>query len=58
MQKLIIHAKPDFESLNIPRQKWRRLIHVVISSNAFEIFIMVCIIVNMLTMAFYFKGAS
>ncbi|CDW88937.1 cation channel family protein [Stylonychia lemnae] len=58
IQILIINAQPDYETTNIPKQKWRKLFHSFVSSNAFDIFIMISILLNMIQLACYHEGAS
>ena len=58
MQRMIVSARPDFETTNVPTEKWRRSLHAFVTSNGFDIFIMVCIVLNMLQMAVIFDGAS
>jgi len=58
IQKMIIKAKPDFESSNVPKSKFRKFFHQVVITNKFEILIMGCIILNMVQMAIIYDGAS
>ena len=57
MQKMIIAAKPDFECIDVPQTPFRNRVHKIVSSNAFDIFIMSCIVLNMIQMALSFEGA-
>ena len=55
---MIIAAHPDFETTNVPTEPWRRKLHAFVTSNGFDIFIMICIVLNMLQMAVIYEGAS
>jgi len=56
--RMILQAQPDFESLHVPKQKWRKHFYKLVISNGFDYFIMSCIIANMLQMACLYEGAS
>eukprot|EP00347_Sterkiella_histriomuscorum_P015163 403358079 len=58
MQKMILKASPDYETINVPKDWFRSKVHQIVINNIFDIFIMICIILNMLQMAFYFEGAT
>jgi hypothetical protein len=58
MQKMIIAARPDYETTNVPENKHRKKFHAFVGHNAFDIFIMSCIVLNMIQMACLFEGAS
>jgi hypothetical protein len=48
IQRLILGSEPDYETTNVPKSKFRRKFHDLVSSNRFEGFIMSCIILNMI----------
>jgi len=50
---MILTAEPDYETTNVPKaaQKIRRKFHDLVSSSAFEKFIMSCIVLNIIQMA-------
>ena len=71
MVKMIVHAKPDLETTNIPQNRLRKKFHAFVTAefykykpdenkkaNKFEIFIMICIIGNMFTMCVIFEGSD
>ena len=41
IMKMIMKAKPDIETTFIPKNKWRKILHSVVISNYFDIFVMV-----------------
>lgn len=52
MMKMIVNAAPDLETTNKPKQKWRAKVHDFVTGegmkvNWFDIFIMICIVLNM-----------
>ena len=60
MVKMIVQAKPELETTNIPQNAFRRKMHAIVTGasynykpdqvkkvNKFEIIIMVCIVLNM-----------
>lgn len=53
MMKMIANSNPDFETTNRPKQKWRAVIHYYMTGdsgnkvNWVDIFVMVCIVLNM-----------
>lgn len=53
MMKMIVKASPDLETTTVPKVAWKRKIHRFVtyaekgSMNKFDIFIMVCIVLNM-----------
>lgn len=55
---MILEASPDFETTNVPKNKKRKIFHRIVTSNKFDIFIMVFIFLNMIQMMCYFEGAS
>ena len=58
MQRMIIDARPDFETTNVPSQPWRKKFHKLVSSTQFDIVIIVCIVLNMLQMALFYEGSN
>lgn len=67
---MIVKAKPDLETTNIPSNKFRKKFHEFITgindrqkpgeerpTNYFEIFIMSCIVLNMVQMCLIYDGA-
>ena len=51
MMKMIINSSPDLETTYIPKGKFRKRLHSIVTSNSFDVFIMICILLNMLLMA-------
>ncbi|KAL4477710.1 hypothetical protein ABPG74_002860 [Tetrahymena malaccensis] len=51
LQRLILQSKPDYNSISLPTNKLRKLIWNICESSKLEIFIMVCIIGNIVSMA-------
>lgn len=58
MQRMILTSSPDFETINIPTHKTRLVIHNIVTSQAFDTIIMLCIILNMIQMAMTYETAS
>ena len=58
MMKMIVSAKPDLETIYIPKNKCRKLLHYIVISNYFDVFIMVWIVLNMCQMAIDYEDAS
>jgi hypothetical protein len=56
--KLILKAGPDIETTYIPKNKFRKMMHILVNHYIFQIFIMVCIVLNMVQMAITFEGSS
>lgn len=50
-------AQPDYETTNVPDSEFRRKFHTLVSSNPFEVFIMMFIMLNMVQMAALYEGA-
>jgi hypothetical protein len=53
MMKMIAKSSPDLETTNKPKQKWRAFVHAFMtgegrSINWVDVFIMACIVLNML----------
>ena len=57
IQKLILRTSPDFKLNQEPTTKFRKFFNNIIKNSYFEIFIMVCIIFNILTMAITYDGS-
>lgn len=55
---MILEATPDFETTNVPKNKKRKIFHRFVTSNKFDITIMVFIFLNMIQMMCYYEGAS
>lgn len=56
MMKMIVDAKPDLETTNRPKTRWRQVVHEFITGanfkhNYFDFFVMSCIIFNMILLA-------
>jgi len=58
MQKMIVAAAPDFETISVPTANWRKKVHRLVTRQAFDIVIMACIILNMIQMALFYEGAT
>lgn len=56
IMKMIVKAKPDLETTNIPKNKFLRILHTIVTSTAFDIFIMTCIVLNMIVMGMTYEG--
>ena len=55
MMKMILSAKPDF--IKVPKNRISRMFNEFTKPESkFDFFIMVCIILNMLTMAMTYEG--
>lgn len=57
MLKMIQNSDPDFEFIRVPKEPLRLKVHSIVTSNAFDIAIMSCIVLNMVQMALYIEGA-
>ncbi|EAR94798.2 cation channel family protein (macronuclear) [Tetrahymena thermophila SB210] len=51
LQRLILQSKPDYNSISLPTNKFRKFIWNICESQKLEIFIMICIIGNIVSMA-------
>ncbi|KAL4482140.1 hypothetical protein ABPG72_014953 [Tetrahymena utriculariae] len=51
LQRLILQSKPDYNSISRPTNKFRKFIWNICESQKLEIFIMICIIGNIVSMA-------
>lgn len=47
MMGMILDASPDLETTTIPKNKLRKLFHSLAISRKFDVFIMICIVLNM-----------
>jgi hypothetical protein len=56
MMKMIIKANPDLETTNVPKNKFRKKLHYMVTRNKFDIIIMTCIVLNMIQMALPYEG--
>jgi len=61
--KMIISATPDLETTTVPTTPFRQTVHRFVASpgqstNKFDIFIMACIVLNMIQMAMIYEGSS
>lgn len=57
IMKMILKSRPDIETTYIPKNKIRKKLHSFVTSNIFDIFIMVCIVLNMFQMAIDYEDA-
>ena len=55
---MIVNASPDFETINIPKSKIRLFLYKIVTNQAFDAFIMIIIILNMIQMAMTYETAS
>lgn len=58
IMKMIVKAKPDLETTNVPKNRFLRSVHTIVTSTIFDIFIMVCIILNMVQMGMTYEDES
>lgn len=58
LMKLIATEDPDYSSYRPPKNPIRRRLHYLIKSNKFEVFIVVCIILNIVLMAMNYEGST
>ena len=58
MQKMILNVKDDYEILVPPENLWRNFFHKLVNLKLFEIFIMICILCNIIFMSLNYEGAS
>ena len=58
VMKMIIKATPDLETTNEPKNKYLKKLHAIVVSKLFEIFIMTCIVLNMVQMGLTYEGES
>lgn len=56
IQRMILSSEPDYETTNVPTQEWRKKFHILVSSEKFEGFIMVVIMLNIVQMGVYQDG--
>ena len=55
IMKMIIKAKPDLETTNVPKSAIRKKFHAFITNNKVDITIMMFIVMNMITMAMQYE---
>ena len=55
---MIVKAKPDLETTNVPKNKYRRILHTLVTGYYFQVFIMICIVLNMVQMGLTYEGES
>jgi hypothetical protein len=55
---MIVTAKPDYESTNIPDQAWRTWFHELVTSPKFQWTITISIMLNMIQMAMLHEDQS
>lgn len=58
IQRLIVKSKPDYLSIRPPNNIFRRQLWRFSESSFLETFVLVCIILNIITMAMSYEGAS
>jgi hypothetical protein len=58
IQKLIVQAKPEYESTNVPTLPWRIYFHEMVTSKRFEMVITIAIMLNMVQMALQHEGQT
>lgn len=58
IQRLILSQSPEYETTNVPKNPRRKRFHDLVTSRAFEITIMTCIVLNMLQMAMEYETSS
>ncbi|EGR33344.1 hypothetical protein IMG5_055680, partial [Ichthyophthirius multifiliis] len=52
LQRLLIKSKPDYTSLRHPENKIRKFIWIICESSIYQTFVMICILLNVIAMAF------
>ena len=55
---MILKAKPDFSKFFVPKGKCRLKLYNIVSSNKFEMAILICIMLNIISMGLAYEGAS
>ncbi len=58
LHRLIIKSKPDFLSIIPPANKIRKFFWLVAESSFLESFVLICIILNIVTMAMAYEGSK
>ena len=58
MQKLVVNATPEIQLLTPPKNKIRAIFFKISQSKFFDLFIMSCILLNMITMGIIYTGMS
>ena len=56
-QRMIAIAKTDFTSYLLPTNKYRKKVYQLVTSQYFEVFIMFCIVFNIIIMALTYEGS-
>jgi hypothetical protein len=57
IQKLILRTSPEFKLNQEPTTNFRKFFNNIIKNSYFEIFVMICIVLNILTMAITFDDS-
>ncbi|CAI2364628.1 unnamed protein product [Moneuplotes crassus] len=57
IMKMIKKASPDIKTTYIPKQRFRKFLHSIVISEAFEVVVMTCIVLNMVQMAISYEGS-
>ena len=55
IQRLILASSPDYETTNVPQQRWRKKFHDLVTNGKFDLVIMACIVLNMLQMGCHYE---
>jgi voltage-dependent calcium channel L type alpha-1D len=58
MMKMIVKARPDLETTNVPKNRFFYFFHWLVTRTVFDGFIMCCIILNMVQMMINFENSS
>jgi len=58
IMRMIVKAKPDLETTNVPKGRFLQILHSIVTSTAFDVFIMICIVLNMVQMGLTYEGES
>ena len=63
IMKMIVNAKPDLETMHVPKELWRKKVHRFVngdgeSVNKFEMSIMAVIVLNMVLMTMNYETAG
>ena len=56
-QKMMVRAKTDFSSYLLPSNKYRKKVYIIVTTQYFNIFIMFCIVFNIIIMALAYEGS-
>jgi hypothetical protein len=57
-QRMIVGVKAEFQANHAPTNKLRLLCFKLMRSQPFDLFIMLCIVLNILTMAILYEGST